>query len=180
MQQPTFNVQLRVDDIMVFCGERTLDDVMAAAKLLQNRPTQPTTQQPTQQAAAPAEIQAHTSPEVLDADTLEIEEINGKLRIRLEREHAEDLVELIEHCRKLAANDKRYTQENLDVWDRFWSGDPGTGRGGICDTLSQYAQPRVSLKQLLWCQNSVIKVGHPRPKWFSTAIKRLRKAEQEQ
>lgn len=105
----------------------------------------------------------------------EVLEYNGKLRVRLTYAESRELIAQVELGRKKAERDSRWSRENLETWDRFWQGE--TGVGGIHDRLLAVREPTLTLKQLIWCQNSLTKTGQRPSLWFRDAIQLLREKE---
>lgn len=164
MEPTAFEVQLRINGTLAFTGQRDLTDILRALEILENSlPTVPTppvpSTQPLAEAPAPPDIIIH----------------NDKFRIALTRDQANDLITLIDDGRDFAENSNKWTTANLDMWDSIWTGPDGDR--GIRMTLIQMREPRLTLKQLLWCTNSITKTRQVVPAWMTQCIQDLRECE---
>jgi ATP phosphoribosyltransferase len=116
---------------------------------------------------------------VRQADTVECEIINGRARAKLSRDQADAIVDLVNKGRTIAQDHDKWTQEHLDIWDAYWEGS--ANGNGIEHTLTNYHNPNVTLKQLLWCVNSITKTQTSKavPKFVKESVRELRKMEKE-
>lgn len=105
--------------------------------------------------------------------------INGRPRAKLNRDQADVIVELVNTGRVIAQHSDKWQQSHLDMWDNYWQGTDDSN--GIEHTLTNYHNPNVTLKQLLWCVNSITKTQTSKavPKFVKEAVKTLRAMEKE-
>lgn len=110
-------------------------------------------------------------------DTPECEIINGRARARLSREQADAVVDLVNLGRSIAQDSDKWQQHHLDIWDQYWTGTAHSN--GIEHTLTSYQNPNITLKQLLWCVNSITKTQSSKavPKFVKQAVRELRRME---
>ncbi len=112
-------------------------------------------------------------------DLVECEVINGRARAKLSREQADEIVDLVNKGRRIAQGHDKWQQAHLDIWDQYWDGSADSN--GIEHTLTSYHNPNVTLKQLLWCVNSITKTQTSKavPKFVKEAVRELRRMEKE-
>ena len=106
--------------------------------------------------------------------------INGRPRAKLNRDQADVIVDLVNTGREIAQQSDKWTQAHLDMWDNYWQGTDSSN--GIEHTLTNYHNPNITLKQLLWCVNSITKTQTSKavPKYVKEAVRTLRAMEKEQ
>lgn len=110
---------------------------------------------------------------------VDCEVINGRARAKLTREQADEIVDLVNTGRVIAQDSDKWQQAHLDIWDQYWDGSADSN--GIEHTLTSYHNPNVTLKQLLWCVNSITKTQTSKavPKFVKEAVRELRRMERE-
>jgi hypothetical protein len=136
-------------------------------------PVQTTTESPQVKAILQTIRARQELPEV------ECEIINGRPRAKLNRDQADVVAELVNQGRAVAQQSDKWTQSNLDMWDQYWLGTDNSN--GIEHTLTNYHMPNVTLKQLLWCVNSITKTQTSKavPGFVREAVRTLRAMEKE-
>lgn len=114
-----------------------------------------------------------------ELNNVDCEIINGRPRARLSRDQADTIIDLVNVGRAIAQESDKWQQEHLDIWDTYWNGDDTTR--GIEHTLAGYQNPNLTLKQLLWCVNSITKTQGSRavPDFVKQAVRTLRQMERE-
>ena len=114
-----------------------------------------------------------------EINTVDCEIINGRPRAKLSRDQADTIVDLVNVGRSIAQDSDKWTQAHLDIWDNYWNGTATSN--GIEHTLTNYHNPNMTLKQLLWCVNSITKTQTSKavPKFVKTAVRELRRMEKE-
>jgi hypothetical protein len=111
--------------------------------------------------------------------SVECEVINNRPRAKLSRSQADEIVGMVNMGRQIAQDHDGWTQTHLDLWDQYWLGSDSSN--GIEHTLTAYNTPNLTLKQLLWCVNSITRTQSSKavPDFVKQAVRTLREMEKE-